>query len=102
MLFNLVSNGIKFKTEVSPVIDIVTAKEGDVMILSVEDNGIAMMMEDTGKIFGMYNRLHPSVEGQGIGLYLVKKIVHAAGGTITIETQSGKGSKFTVKLEGVL
>ena len=101
ILFNLVSNGIKFQTDVPPVINIVTGKDGDDVILSVEDNGIGMMGEDTDKIFGMYDRLHPAVEGQGIGLYLVKKIVNAAGGKITVETQSGKGSKFTVKFEAV-
>ena len=102
ILFNLVSNGIKFQRDASPVINIVTGKDGDEVTLSVEDNGIGMMGEDTDKIFGMYDRLHPTVEGQGIGLYLVKKIVNAAGGKITVETQSGKGSKFTVKLKAAM
>lgn len=44
----------------------------------------------------MYDRLHPEKEGQGIGLYLVKKIVNAAGAEIHVETAPGIGSKFTV------
>ena len=42
----------------------------------------------------MYGRLHHDVEGQGIGLYLAKKIVDAAGGNIVVESEPGKGSKF--------
>ena len=96
ILFNLVSNAIKFRGDASPVIDIVTEKKGDNVVLSVKDNGIGMANEDKEKIFGMYDRLHPEKEGQGIGLYLVKKIVNAAGAEIHVETAPGIGSKFTV------
>jgi len=102
ILFNLVSNGIKFNNSTPPVINIVTSKDGDNVVLSVKDNGIGMTKEDTDKIFGMYNRLHPAIEGQGVGLYLVKKIVDAADASIAVETKAGKGSKFTINFNAVL
>ena len=46
-------------------------------------------------IFSMYGRLNDDIEGQGIGLYLVRKIINAAGGKILVESQPGNGSTFT-------
>jgi len=102
ILFNLISNAVKFKGLHSPVISVATIKEGDELLLSVQDNGIGMKPEDLDKIFDMHNRLHPEVEGQGIGLYLVKKIVHAAGGEITVQSNLKTGSKFTVRFNSPL
>jgi signal transduction histidine kinase len=99
ILYNLISNGIKFKSDQPPVINVRTAKEGDCVILSVQDNGIGMTKDDIDKIFGMYDRLHQDIEGHGIGLYLAKKIVDAAGGNIIVESDPGKGSKFTINLK---
>jgi two-component system CheB/CheR fusion protein len=101
-LFNLISNAVKFKGLAAPVITIDTVKEGDQILLSVQDNGIGMRPEESDKIFDMYNRLHPEVEGQGIGLYLVKKIVHAAGGEITVASSLKTGSKFTIRFNSPL
>lgn len=58
-----------------------------------------MTKDDIDKIFGMYDRLHQDIEGHGIGLYLAKKIVDAAGGNIIVESDPGKGSKFTINLK---
>ena len=94
ILYNLVSNGIKFSQDKPPIINIETLKDGNNIILSVQDNGIGMTSQDIRKIFDMYGRLHHVVEGQGIGLYLAKKIVDAASGNIVVESEPGKGSKF--------
>ncbi|MGI8582843.1 MAG: chemotaxis protein CheB [Chitinophagaceae bacterium] len=99
ILYNLISNCIKFKSDQPPVINVCTAKEGDCVILSVQDNGIGMTKDGIDKIFGMYDRLHQDIEGHGIGLYLAKKIVDAAGGNIIVESDPGKGSKFTINLK---
>jgi light-regulated signal transduction histidine kinase (bacteriophytochrome) len=99
ILFNLVSNGIKFKHIAAPVIHVTTSKENNSMQLSVQDNGIGMNTEDCKHIFGLYNRLHPEMEGQGIGLYLVKKIVHAASGEINVLSSPGKGCTFTINFD---
>jgi two-component system, chemotaxis family, CheB/CheR fusion protein len=99
ILFNLISNGIKFHGDDRPVINIRTAKEGDNVTLSVQDNGIGIPKQHLDKIFDMYGRLHQDIEGHGIGLYLAKKIVDAAGGNIIVESEPGKGTKFIIHLK---
>ena len=96
ILYNLISNSIKFKSEASPVINIQTLKDGNDIILSVQDNGIGIPKEGLAKVFSIYGRLHGDIEGQGIGLFLAKKIVDAAGGNIILESELGKGSKFII------
>ncbi|MEJ7671900.1 MAG: sensor histidine kinase [Chitinophagaceae bacterium] len=86
MLYNLVSNSIKFKGDEPPIINIKTLKKEDQVLISVQDNGMGIPKYDLDKIFEMYGRLNHDMEGQGIGLYLAQKIVHAAGGNITVES----------------
>ena len=99
ILYNLISNSIKFRRDVSPIINIATIKDKENMILTIEDNGIGIDKADIAKIFDIYGRLHKEVEGQGIGLYLAKKIVDAASGNIIVESEPGKGSKFSIFLK---
>jgi len=98
ILYNLISNSIKFRGKPSPIITITTFNERDYCVLTVEDNGQGIPKEEHAKIFEMYGRLHQDIEGSGIGLYLAKKIVNAAGGSIVVESTSGKGTKFTIRL----
>lgn len=88
------SNGIKFSNGSSPIIKINTRREIDYVVLTVEDNGIGMSKEELGRVFDMYGRLHHDIEGQGIGLFLAKKIVDAANGNILVESEPGNGSRF--------
>jgi len=99
ILYNLISNGIKFKGKNSPVVNISTVNEKDSVLISVEDNGIGIPKESIKSIFNLYSRLNNEVEGHGIGLSLAKKIVDAAGGNIIVESQPGEGSKFTIYLK---
>lgn len=99
IVYNLISNAIKFRREESPVISIITRQEGDSVILSVKDNGKGIPKGGIGKIFDMYGRLNHDVEGHGIGLYLAKKIVNAAGGKIVVESEPGVGSDFMIYLK---
>ncbi len=96
ILYNLISNAIKFKSDQQPVINISIIKKGNNIVLSVTDNGIGIAQKNRNKIFDMYGRLQQEVEGHGIGLYLAKKIVDAAGGNIVVESERGKGSTFTI------
>ncbi|MDB5276953.1 MAG: chemotaxis protein CheR [Ferruginibacter sp.] len=100
ILYNLISNSIKFKGEQPPVVHLHTKKLGNHVVLSVQDNGIGIDTAHVTKIFDMYGRIHHDVEGQGIGLYLAKKIVDAAKGNIVVESELGKGSKFIIYLPG--
>jgi two-component system CheB/CheR fusion protein len=99
IVYNLVSNGIKFKSSEPPLIHIQTRKEKDHVVLSVQDNGKGIPKESLSKIFDMYGRLSQDIEGHGIGLYLAKKIVNAAGGNIAVESVPGEGSKFMIYLK---
>jgi len=99
IVYNLISNAIKFRGEAPPAITILTRKEGDYVVISVKDNGRGIPESDLDKIFNMYGRLNQNVEGHGIGLYLAKKIVNASGGEIIIESKPGVGSEFKIYLK---
>ena len=99
IVYNLISNAIKFRQDESPVVRISTRKEDGHVILSVQDNGRGIPKNAVNKIFDMYGRLNHDVEGHGIGLYLAKKIVNAAGGNIVVESEPGVGSTFLIYLK---
>jgi len=101
ILYNLIGNGIKFKGSAPPLITIQSKKENDTVVLIIDDNGMGILKKDLGKIFDMYGRLHRDVEGNGIGLYLAKKIIDAANGNIVVESEPGKGTRFIVYLKQV-
>ena len=83
IIYNLVNNAIKFKSsERQPEIIVATKKENDCVIISVKDNGIGLDESKFDLIFSKYYRVESAIEGSGIGLYLVKEIIHNAGGKI--------------------
>ena len=97
IVYNLLSNAIKYRSDDHKLkIEITLIEEEHFLVLSVKDNGLGMNLKDKNKIFGMFQRMHSHVEGTGIGLYIVKKIIDTAGGSISVESQAGKGSTFTV------
>lgn len=96
ILFNLVSNGIKYRSEHSPEIQVQTSANEGFVILSVKDNGTGIDQAGIEKIFGKYARLQTGQDGQGIGLYLTKKVIDSAGGRIQVESTPGVGSTFRV------
>lgn len=98
ILYNLIANGIKYRSERPPVIVVRITTEGSQTMLCVEDNGMGMDKRHLDTIFDKYTRLHTEGDGYGIGLYLARKIVHAAGGRIRVESDPGVGSKFTIYL----
>ncbi|MFT2010706.1 PAS domain-containing sensor histidine kinase [Pontibacter sp. 13R65] len=98
ILFNLLSNAIKYADpQRSPKVVVRTSisATGE-YILSVEDNGLGIANNQVRKIFSMFKRAHDHVEGSGIGLYLVKKILSNSGDSIEVDSQVGKGSTFNV------
>ncbi|MBC6992364.1 ATP-binding protein [Hymenobacter sp. BT491] len=56
------------------------------VVLSVQDNGRGLSPDQQDKLYGLFRRLHDPVEGSGIGLYMVKRIVDNAGGTIAVQS----------------
>lgn len=97
ILYNFISNAIKYRSlERTPEIYIKTERlEGEVL-LRIQDNGLGMDLRKENKIFLMFKRLHNHVEGTGVGLYIVKRIVDNMGGRIEVESTPGKGSVFKV------
>jgi two-component system CheB/CheR fusion protein len=96
---NLISNSIKYRSEEIPRIHVSAEKAGEGWLFAVRDNGIGIDPQDTGRVFGMFRRLHGTeIPGTGIGLALCKKIVERKGGRIWVESEAGRGAtfKFTI------
>ncbi|MBU3159425.1 HAMP domain-containing histidine kinase [Clostridium frigoris] len=101
VVLNLISNAIKFSNAGNEILVNINDKDEFVEI-SVSDNGIGIEKKNLDMIFDRFKQIDKSLsrnaEGTGIGLSLVKSIVKLHGGTITVESEYGKGSKFTVSL----
>ena len=97
ILYNLLSNAIKYRDPERKLKIFIKMKVvGDRLLLSVKDNGLGMEIKEDTKIFSMFKRLHDHVEGSGIGLYIVKRIVSNVGGNIEVESKVGVGSIFKI------
>ena len=98
---NLIGNAIKYSSsKTAPVISIETrASDNGFHELCVTDNGIGIPKESQGKVFQIFQRFHPdlSIEGTGVGLSIVKKIVVLNGGAVRCESEVGRGTSFYVK-----
>lgn len=95
---NLLSNAIKF-TENGGV-SMTTDYNNGVLTLVVEDTGTGMTKEEQQRIFTAFERLPNATaqDGFGLGLSVVKRIVDMLKGTIEVQSEKGKGSRFTVRL----
>jgi protein-histidine pros-kinase len=102
VLFNLVSNAVKFTDSGGSVAIVVTPYAPGRLRLQVRDTGIGIRREDFGKLFVEFKQLDSGAtrlyQGTGLGLALSKKIVEFQMGSIGVESEVGKGSTFTVIL----
>lgn len=97
VVYNLLSNAVKYRDpNQQSVVKVQARTTNEHHILKVKDNGLGMDLSQDTKLFKMFQRLHSHVEGTGVGLYIVKKIVENAGGTITVESKLGSGTTFMV------
>jgi signal transduction histidine kinase len=98
VIVNLLTNAVKFG-ERNPI-EVTIERCGDLARIEVRDKGIGIPPEDHERIFGRVERAVPAEHygGLGIGLYIAEQIVHAHGGTISVESAPGEGSTFTVEL----
>ncbi|WP_286438640.1 ATP-binding protein, partial [Bacteroides acidifaciens] len=95
---NLLSNAIKF-TENGGV-SLRTDYDNGILKIIVEDTGTGMTNEEQQRVFGAFERLSNAAakDGFGLGLSIVQRIVSMLGGTIRLESEKGKGSRFTVEI----
>lgn len=98
---NLITNGIKF-TKPGGMVEISAETIGDFAAISISDNGIGMSKEDIGKLFN-FDYVHSTLgtakeKGTGLGLIIVKELIEANGGSISVYSELGKGSVFTFTL----
>lgn len=98
-LSNLLSNAIRYSE--SEKIDVNLAKDGDIVELSVQDYGVGIAEEHLGHLFERFYRVDKNrsrkLGGSGLGLAIVKNIVELHGGTISVESKLGKGTKFLMR-----
>ena len=96
---NLISNAIKF-TPTDGCVTISTATKNNQFVLKVEDNGCGISAQDLPYIFDAFyqGNSHSRSMGSGIGLSLVKQLVEAMNGSISVESEENKGTTFIVKL----
>lgn len=100
ILYNLVSNAIKYRNQRRPLrVDITTQEINNRTVLIVNDNGLGIDLEKYHeKLFGMYKRFHIHQDGKGLGLHLVKLQVESLGGHIAVESTLDEGTTFRVYL----
>jgi signal transduction histidine kinase len=98
VLWNLVGNAIKF-TPSGGKITMTSRLENGTVCVGVEDTGMGIPQDEISLLFSEFRRLKGAgkVEGSGLGLFVVKTVVQAHGGTVDVVSNEGKGSTFTIR-----
>ena len=101
VIVNILDNAVKY-SEGPPMIDIKTENVGNNILMSIKDQGIGISKVAQKRVFEEFYREHTgnvhNVKGHGLGLANVKRIVENHQGIISIESEKGRGSTFTIKL----
>jgi len=99
---NLLDNAVKFNREGGEVWVEAGSRPGGKVAITIADGGIGIPSEDLPRIFERFYRVDKArsreVGGTGLGLSIVKHVIEQMHGTVTVESQLGKGSRFTVLL----
>ncbi len=97
VVYNLLSNALKYRhPDRPPLVRLSCRHEAPYWVLEVADNGLGLALTPDRPLFGLFQRYHTHVEGSGVGLYMVKKMVENAGGKVEVQSQLGVGSTFSV------
>ncbi|MGM0595179.1 MAG: PAS domain-containing protein [Pseudomonadota bacterium] len=103
VLLNLLSNAIKYNRENGSVSLVASAQPEQRVCITVVDTGQGVSEEKLEQLFEPFNRVDAEgseVEGTGIGLAITRRLVEMMGGSIGVESQPGKGSRFWIELPG--
>lgn len=103
VIFNLMDNAVKYRKPDEPLnVYIKTWNDDQYLFFSIKDTGVGMKRDSLKKIFEKFYRVHTGnvhdVKGFGLGLAYVKKIIDLHDGDIKVDSELGKGTKFTVRL----
>ena len=104
VLTNLTENAMKYqRPDATPEVEISGGVVDDRYDLRVSDNGLGMSKDDAGRVFEPFYRspLTQDLPGTGLGLSIVNRVVQASGGSLSVETELGRGSTFIVRLPRV-
>ncbi len=98
VITNLVGNAIKYGARKPVAVEV--APRGEEAVLRVRDQGIGIAAESLASVFEQFERAGNvrNIQGLGLGLWIARKMVEAHGGTISLESEEGRGSTFTVVL----
>jgi signal transduction histidine kinase/tetratricopeptide (TPR) repeat protein len=101
VMHNLLDNAVKYSGD-SRSIEVTLVRRGDRIVIGIRDHGYGIQKEEQEKIFSRFYRageeLTQNVKGSGIGLTIVRQIVEAHHGEVTVDSSPGKGSLFSVEL----
>lgn len=99
VVYNLLSNALKYcHPSRPPRVRLSCTREGNWQHLRVQDNGLGLNTQQQKRLFQLFQRLHTHVEGTGVGLYMVKKMVENAGGSLAVDSQPDVGTTFSIRL----
>ncbi|HET9502747.1 MAG TPA: PAS domain S-box protein [Hymenobacter sp.] len=97
VVYNLFSNALKYRAPGRPaLVELACHATPLHHVLTVRDNGLGFEPARAGQLFELFGRLHGHVEGSGVGLYLVRRMLENAGGRIEATGEVGVGATFTV------
>ena len=100
VFFNVIRNGIQAISG-EGILDITTTLEEDQVCIRITDTGQGIKEEHLGKIFDPFFTTKGPDEGEGLGMYIVQKIVNQYGGAITLESEEGKGTACIIRFPAV-